>query len=774
VNKQVLDWESITERYPIGKKVAGTVRKVWKFGARIDLGPGLLGLLRNTEISWEKKIEDARQVLKQDEPVEVSILRHDKRREQLIVSIRQAKYDPWEIHSHEYGFGKIFRGQVIRSTRDNALVEFPDHMTARLPITEIVPWPIRRPDEILDTNDWVEVMVLARDEAKRSIVVSMRRRLEQLAVELASLPLATGVNVSEDELVQSYREEPGMQFQDNTVTADTEDSIRRILVVDDEEDERLQMGADLEDLGYDEVNSVGSIQEAESLIEKDEFDLILLDVHFDGDWKAGLRMAEKVRQEKPSLPIVLVTGYDWVEICRKGQEFNLAGMLKKPVPLSDLAKALRDIERRGHASWPRLPIESEGTQRAIANLGRISQVSTQRLPLKEVLTNILSTLQAATRADGLAVFSLDPQTNSVELMAFINVSEERVLDWRGNLWKSPVKDVIYDGEHIYENEVLRYEGKFFHLQKVRWFNSCIGVPVPLVGAESELGYGLFLFGISPGKFSEDDLMLAEATALVIGTAIRERFMIEKLAKQQMLTVMGGLLVSIGHEIKGRLGVLRTADRVQTAWQILRKDPGLLEDSSFVRKMEGNLRRLVETKERLTRVVDSLMAPMTQTPMQTVDVLSCLNTAIHAIAKEAARTGVSIDAPVGSTLPRAQGNRTDLEQVFLNILYNAVQHMPRTRRKRGCITIETRYEPQDEHPIQIRFKDTGPGIHTNHLDKIFDPMFTTKPTGMGMGLFICEGLLASMGGRIHVEETTIMAGTTFLVKLRKVRSRGSQS
>jgi hypothetical protein len=66
----------------------------------------------------------------------------------------------------------------------------------------------------------------------------------------------------------------------------------------------------------------------------------------------------------------------------------------------------------------------------------------------------------------------------------------------------------------------------------------------------------------------------------------------------MLTVMGGLLTSIGHEIMSRLSILRSANRVQTAWHSLKQNPLLLQDSDFVARMEGNLKRLVAAKDGL--------------------------------------------------------------------------------------------------------------------------------------------------------------------------------
>ena len=87
-----------------------------------------------------------------------------------------------------------------------------------------------------------------------------------------------------------------------------------------------------------------------------------------------------------------------------------------------------------------------------------------------------------------------------------------------------------------------------------------------------------------------------------------------------------------------------------------------------------------------------------------------------------------------------------------------------------MVIETHYCPEDEQfPVKVRFIDTGPGIHGKHMERIFEPMYTTKSKGTGMGLYICRDLLALTGGRIQVEETAILVGTAFLVEFQVAKT-----
>ena len=69
-------------------------------------------------------------------------------------------------------------------------------------------------------------------------------------------------------------------------------------------------------------------------------------------------------------------------------------------------------------------------------------------------------------------------------------------------------------------------------------------------------------------------------------------------------------------------------------------------------------------------------------------------------------------------------------------------------------------------VKLRFIDTGPGVHQKDIEKIFEPMFTTKSAGTGMGLYICRQLLGRMSAQICVEKTAMLIGTTFLIEFPK--------
>ena len=113
----------------------------------------------------------------------------------------------------------------------------------------------------------------------------------------------------------------------------------------------------------------------------------------------------------------------------------------------------------------------------------------------------------------------------------------------------------------------------------------------------------------------------------------------------------------------------------------------------------------------------------------------------------------------------QARPSQLRQIFLNVMLNAIQQMAILGRQ-GNLIIEISYVPRASPPLKVRFTDEGPGIHAQLWERIFDFGFTTKKGGAGLGLTISRQIVTSLGGKLQVEESHMLWGTTFLLELPK--------
>jgi signal transduction histidine kinase len=110
------------------------------------------------------------------------------------------------------------------------------------------------------------------------------------------------------------------------------------------------------------------------------------------------------------------------------------------------------------------------------------------------------------------------------------------------------------------------------------------------------------------------------------------------------------------------------------------------------------------------------------------------------------------------LPPVTGDRTQLNQLVVNLVINAVQAMVQSGKERRSIFIRTMLS--DPETVCCVIEDSGPGIDQTHLARLFDSFFTTKDTGMGMGLSICRSIIEAHDGHIEADNMSALGGARF--------------
>jgi signal transduction histidine kinase len=112
-----------------------------------------------------------------------------------------------------------------------------------------------------------------------------------------------------------------------------------------------------------------------------------------------------------------------------------------------------------------------------------------------------------------------------------------------------------------------------------------------------------------------------------------------------------------------------------------------------------------------------------------------------------KNSVSVQTRLSEGLFSICGDRVQLQQVVLNLLLNAVEAMGSTEAGARELLISTE---QDRAGVLVAVRDTGPGLDPSHLERVFDAFYTTKSSGMGMGLSICRSIIDAHGGRLWAE------------------------
>ncbi|MEQ9410724.1 MAG: 30S ribosomal protein S1 [Fuerstiella sp.] len=175
--KQTQDnpWDNVAEKYPVGTKVAGTVRNLTNYGAFIELEEGVDGLLHISDMSWTRKISHSNEMLKKGEPLECEILSVDQDRRRIALGLKQMDDDPWETTIPEkYTPGKTVSGKVTKITNFGVFVELEDELEGLLHVSELSDEKVEHPESMVKVGDELEVRILRVDTADRKIGLSCR------------------------------------------------------------------------------------------------------------------------------------------------------------------------------------------------------------------------------------------------------------------------------------------------------------------------------------------------------------------------------------------------------------------------------------------------------------------------------------------------------------------------------------------------------------------------------------------------------------------------
>ncbi len=213
-----------------------------------------------------------------------------------------------------------------------------------------------------------------------------------------------------------------------------------------------------------------------------------------------------------------------------------------------------------------------------------------------------------------------------------------------------------------------------------------------------------------------------------------------------LAAVGELSAGVAHEINNPLGIILTEKQIlqDTAKQY----PDLA--GKFLEQLQQSTEQISEQVKRCRHLTQNLLrfARRTESKIEPVDMNSFLAEIVDLMDREARSGGIKFMTDFDDSLPRIKSDSSQLQQVFLNLIKNAID--AHAGMAYGSIYLRTRLN-KDKQNIVIEVEDTGCGISKENLDKIFDPFFTTKPVGKGtgLGLSICYGIVKRLAGEIHV-------------------------
>jgi two-component system NtrC family sensor kinase len=474
------------------------------------------------------------------------------------------------------------------------------------------------------------------------------------------------------------------------------------------------------------------------------------------------------------LPIQVATRkaqtYSWIFALQAGLigvvlAFFFSQLLVKPV-----RQLLRVTKKVAEGDFSRVVLRkskdeigelAESFDRMVASL---EQGRTQLQKSSQELRGIKETLENIVQSSVDAIVATDPKGR----ITFANRSmEEMILGQAGQkerLLGVPMARFYSGGlaEARKIMSILREHGRLMNYETTMTGE---GRVIPILTSASllkdERGAVIGTLGVikdlTEKKKLEEDLKKAQAD----------------LVHTEKLAAIGRLASGVAHEMNDPL------TSVLTFGNLLREDTP-----------EGNPNResldiIVKEATRAQRIVSDLLSFSREAKpsLEWVDLNEVVNMSLLLLEKQGVMEGVEVQLDLAGELPLVRADAGQMQQVFSNLLLNAVQAMnsydprrerPESRSRERKLSLHSRFcktpeegpsiSPSQAGPfIRVVIRDTGSGIAPENLDKVFDPFFSTKGTGegTGLGLYIVSGILKNYGAEYHLE-STVGQGTTFTI------------
>ena len=232
----------------------------------------------------------------------------------------------------------------------------------------------------------------------------------------------------------------------------------------------------------------------------------------------------------------------------------------------------------------------------------------------------------------------------------------------------------------------------------------------------------------------------------------------ELARVVRITTIGELAASIAHEVNQPLAAVVANADACVAW-LTRDDPNLVEARAAAERTTQGATRASEVISRIRSLLNKTAPERIR-----IQINEIIEEVVALADRQASRNEVSVVTELTPDLPLVVGDRIQLQQVILNLMLNGIEAMSGVHDRSRRLVVRSRM--QDAEQIRVSIEDCGIGVTEKNISRLFEPFFTTRSQGIGMGLPISRSIVEAHGGRLWAE-STVNQGSVFQFTLPKL-------
>jgi signal transduction histidine kinase/predicted RNA-binding protein with RPS1 domain/ActR/RegA family two-component response regulator len=746
---------SLLSRFPRYSIVAGQVVRVTGSKAIIALGEGVFGHIPARELAWIN-VDHPRRFVREGQQIETMVMGEDDVLGVLLLSRRLVLRNPWPTIIETYPIGTTHAGRISQIKSYGAFVELEPGVvglahTREIPQREDSDQPIE-----LWPNDRVLVQVLAADPARHRLTLSIRAasdlRDQQIAQRRASAS-QSGTTIGE---ALGLRHDPLANI--DLPWYDPDGPIQSILMVDDDQEFIKHTAEWLGMLGYHTLYAL-TARAGRELIARERPSLLLLDYELDEG--TGLDLAEIASQQLPDTRIVLLSAQADQQICRQRNGALRLMCWNKPFFLRDFAELLRALDTEVCSICRRIPAQASIS---VDLMQRRASDRPTLAPLDTICDTELARLMAATGAQAGLICAVEPGNQQVQVIvhqgAELNISALEQAD----LIYTPINNICLRGETMRVADMVAQPAAFRYLLPLGHFRSLLGLPVRQSDASARLG--ILLFHQAADYFSEPHLDDARISAGFLGIQIERQQLLRMSLSAQQTILAGRLSLVMAHEVQKQLGTIGA--HVETLnvrlHKLRRQNETFSYQDLLERGLPDNGARLQKSIQNVAGVLRRQLDFARAYTIQTFDLNTLVERTLHLLRPVASQSRVYLVHQLTPGLPPIVSAELLLQQIFLNLGFNAIEQMAAAGMVQGELRVSTAYVSQSPQPFRVKFSDCGPGIHAAHYEQIFELGFTTRTGGTGQGLYISRNAAEALGGELQLIESFMGFGSAFELAL----------